>query len=1186
MQTKRELEQFANELAILQEIAIDLSSGLELPEVLNKIINYAARLTDADSGVVFLYEKDKLTEFHRFNLPPDYPLIHNLKDSYLYQRVLASKKSQIVKDYQRDIRANERLKRLGLKSMMVVPILSGARFLGFLELLQFASTKKFSEQDSRVLEILTRHAAIAMENAKYLGKIKEEASFRKAVSDFSADINSSLELSEVLEKLCQRTVEILELGGAYIWSLDEQKKDLHAAAADGYRADEFLKLSIPLSSSYAGAKVARSKQTMIVNDFESSGVKTFLAPFKPKSAMFVPLIFEDEIFGSMVLVDLKNPEKFDSSLAAKIETLAGQAVTAIRNAQLYEAEAKSRSFISGIFRDLPAAVAVLSVPHGRIVEANKNIERITGLKKVVGRSASNVFKGLPGLEIRNWLDQVAESRKPFSALDIQVDTRLGRTRWDFVLTPNLNPLNGEVETVTLMARETTEEFRLRNALEEAMTAEHNRREELEAVISGMSAGVSIYDVKGEPVYFNEFVKRMLEDGSISTRSTFEQRTLYHMRDAATGEELSPEDIPFARALRGKFSHMEVRVRTLKGHEKVLSVSGAPLKDKSGATLGVVLVSDDITPLRQAQEKLESSLRTTEILLESSKALTSSLSLNSVLDKLTSLISKVTGCSRVGIVLYEPEADEFVVAGTRGSYAQVGQRLKVSEMGEGFRLPYQSGETVVLDKSDPSLGQETKDSMGTRDAVSVLLVPVKSKRKILGHINVDEPGKQQVFSAEEIELLESIAYQTAIAIENASLYESEARRSKQLQTLQRLGLRISKERDPSKIARVLCESARKLLNTQVASVAFLVDEKWQWPHFSRAKDCPYDCEMAKSQAEFSVYGRPYSEMMETRKPIMMMDVSQHPSSKGVPKDHIPLRGLLGAPLLDSRGEFMGQVMVSDKRDGSYFNADDANLLVTLAGQASVTLEKAKAYEREHKVATVLQESLLTEPSAHPELEVSLLYRAASDVGKVGGDFYDFIEVEDDITAVVVGDIAGKGIQAATLTAMAKNFIRAYACEDCKPAAVLARANRALYSQVRSPDFISVIYGLLDRKKGTFAYSNAGHPWPMILENRGQKVRLAPGVNLPLGIQLGEKYREHVLKLRVGDRLVLYTDGVTETRKRGRIWGEDGLQKALLTYAKLSCNELSSRVLKEILEFSGGRLSDDIIILILRWIPRKV
>lgn len=1188
IQTKRELEQLANELAILQEIAIDLSSGLELPEVLNKTINYAARLTNADGGFIFLYEKNKLTEFHPFNLPSHYPGMPDLR-SYLYERVLSRKQTEVIEDYQRDMRADEKLRKSGLRSMMVVPILSGTDLLGFMELLQFDPGKKFSEQDARVLEILTRHAAITIENARYLRNIRAEASFRKVLSDFSADINSSLELREVLHKFCLRTVQLFELGGAYIWLADREKKRLDASAAYGLGAREFLRLSIPLSSPFATARVANTKKTLVANDFgKKEHTRTFVAPLEPKSAMFVPLLLEESLLGVAVLMDLEDPEKFDRELVAKIETLAGPAVTAVRNAQLYEAEAKSRSFMGGVFHNLPAVAVVLSVPGYRILENNEQIKRLVGEKrKFVGRPAWDLWPDVPRDEIGNWLTQIVGSKELLELRDMEIDLHgRGRTRWDFVFTPNLNPISGDVETITVLATETTEEFRLRNALEEAMTAEHNRREELEAVISGMNAGVSIYDSKGRPVFFNEFIRKMMEDDKIKTRSADEQRRLYKIRDAKTGEELVGEDIPFARALREKFSQTEVMIQTGKGHERVLSVSGSSLTDKSGETLGVVLVSHDVTPLRQAQKKLESSLRTTEILLDASKALTSSLSLKSILDKLAGLVCDVAGCSRVGIVLHEPHTDEFVVVCAKGIPASgIGQRSKVSEWGERFRQAYEAGKPVVLDCADASLDEAARRIMRTGKVRSLLILPFKSKGRIIGHAYADEPGKELAPSASEIKLLESIAGQAAVAIEKASLYESEIKRAKQLEELQRFVVQISKEKEPERIARLLCESARKLLASQLGVASLLVEGKWQWPHFSRARNFPYDCSLAKSKAAFSISGRPFSEMMETKKPLRMIDVSTHPLSKGLPQGHVPLRGLLGVPLLGSHGEFLGQLMLSDKADGGFFTEDDESLLVTLARQTSIALEKAQAFQREHRVATVLQESLLTEPSAHPELEVSLLYKAATDAGKVGGDFYDFFDLEEDLTAVIVGDIAGKGIQAAALTAMAKNFVRAYAFEDCKPATVLSRTNRALYSQVKSPDFVSLIYGLLDRRKGTFAYGNAGHPWPMVLENGGQKVHLAPGVNLPLGIQFGEKYREHVLRLRAGDRFVLYTDGVTEIRKRGRIWGEDGLQKALLTYGKLSCSELSSRIEKEILEFSGGRLSDDIILLILRWIPRK-
>ncbi len=264
--------------------------------------------------------------------------------------------------------------------------------------------------------------------------------------------------------------------------------------------------------------------------------------------------------------------------------------------------------------------------------------------------------------------------------------------------------------------------------------------------------------------------------------------------------------------------------------------------------------------------------------------------------------------------------------------------------------------------------------------------------------------------------------------------------------------------------------------------------------------------------------------------------------------------------------------------SEFEHSDVALAGGFAQQVAIALENARLFERQRRIADTLQESLLTKPYPVPGIRIGLVYRPAVG-GKVGGDFYDFIPAKGGKTAVVIGDISGSGIEAARLTSVAKGAIRSFALESPLPAFVLARANRVITEQVDLDSFITVVYVLMDPATGNLEYSIAGHPPPLLLHRRlGEVVRFNPG-SLPLGIDERAVYSNQRLNMAPEDKLVLYTDGLSEARRGRRLFGEERIAQSLQKRPAEAAQQAADWLVQEAVDFSKGRIADDLAVIVL-------
>ncbi len=187
-----------------------------------------------------------------------------------------------------------------------------------------------------------------------------------------------------------------------------------------------------------------------------------------------------------------------------------------------------------------------------------------------------------------------------------------------------------------------------------------------------------------------------------------------------------------------------------------------------------------------------------------------------------------------------------------------------------------------------------------------------------------------------------------------------------------------------------------------------------------------------------------------------------------------------------------------------------------------------YEREHAIAETLQRSLL--PERLPEIEglgLAARYLPAGAGAAIGGDWYDVLERPDGRVALVVGDVVGHGLRAASTMGQLRNAFRAYGLVEASPAEVVARINRLVMSGVEEV-MATVLYVVLDRETGEVAYSAAGHPPPLLLAADGPRF-LEGGRSVPIGATDPAVFREARAVMPPGSTLLLYTDGLVERRE---------------------------------------------------------
>ena len=246
----------------------------------------------------------------------------------------------------------------------------------------------------------------------------------------------------------------------------------------------------------------------------------------------------------------------------------------------------------------------------------------------------------------------------------------------------------------------------------------------------------------------------------------------------------------------------------------------------------------------------------------------------------------------------------------------------------------------------------------------------------------------------------------------------------------------------------------------------------------------------------------------------------------------------------------------------------------------TVERGSArlemQEAELERASEIQQSLL--PRNIPQLRGFEVAGAWQPASTVSGDYYDVLRLDDHRLGICIADVVGKGVSAALLIANVQAAVRAFASDGESPARVCAKVNRLLHENIATGKFVTFLYGILDGEAHTFQYCNAGHLYPILL-SRGA-VRMLEQGGAVLGVFADWTYEDFKIELREGDRLLLFTDGITEASDaNGQEFEESRIAAFALANGTLSAKELNRRLLAQVTSFCNAQFRDDATLLVI-------
>lgn len=406
-------------------------------------------------------------------------------------------------------------------------------------------------------------------------------------------------------------------------------------------------------------------------------------------------------------------------------------------------------------------------------------------------------------------------------------------------------------------------------------------------------------------------------------------------------------------------------------------------------------------------------------------------------------------------------------------------------------------------------------------------------------------------------------------------------SVQVRALVRAGRELSENRPLDELFQVIMKlsieavgASRGVLITVESSnslvVRAAVGENFTISHTVRDR-------VLKEKASMLVRDAASDELLKEQKSIVMQRV----------------RAMIAVPLQTS-DRVIGLIYVDSPHMLRQFTKEDLSLLTVMANVAAIRIEHARLADveqaeqlmkKELQQAAEIQRRLL--PGAPPEVRGVELAGYNAPCRTVGGDYYDFFAYPDGRVAILVGDVAGKGMPASLLMSSLQARVQVLAEQPVAPASLVSRLNRIIASNCPSNRFISFFMCLLDPATGDLAWCNAGHNPPLLIRASGDVEQLEAG-GLILGILPSAQYEERRSSMSSGDMLVLYSDGVTEAAPLGSEdeYGEDRLAALLLEGRADSVDTLISTVVRSVTDWiQGAAPADDITLVIARRTPMQ-
>ncbi|HEY3375357.1 MAG TPA: PAS domain S-box protein [Candidatus Aquicultor sp.] len=945
------------------------------------------------------------------------------------------------------------------------------------------------------------------------------------ITETGSLLASSLEIARIKETVTRSAKRLFGAEAIWIFAMNEDNGLLEPLMWTGLGDQEFSKLTIQPGHGIIGT-VYQAGKPMIIQNIQAEPVviqKELFARYGINSAVVLPLAIGEKPFGVM---GLYSPDvatwKRGGRKTELFETFASQISIALENARLFDERLKVEEALSSERERLAVTLAsigdgvIATDINGTVVLFNQVAENLTGwLQKEAA--------GMPLLDVFNIINEETrqQAKNPVEET-LKSGLIVGLANHTALIARDGSELSIADSCAPIRASDgrvlgAILVFRDITAEKLAEEALRQSEEKFRALFNNATEGIVLHTV----LYDSQGnpVDYVIEDANPS----FESMTGLRKADAAGrrasvfyGTGEAPYLDTYSKVVAtGESASFETYFAPMEKHFSVAVFSPGPGQ--------FATVFNDITERKAAERALSDSERQFRGIFENAASGIAHIALDG---------SFIMSNQRYGDII---------------GYSQ-------AELARKTFL-----EITYYEDLDTDIGYIEELLKGVLDSYMIDERYVRKDGSLVwvnvtGSIVRDDNGMPQYF----IMVVDDISERKAIERLNNELSE--------------LNTAISSTLSVDDIMQHIVVKAAAAIGVEASAIEISEGDSWPIRYAYNLEEGLLGQQLTGDKAHISL------QVSEAKKPIVSSD--SHNDSrfeKNIMKKN-KIRSFLAIPLI-VKDMVIGNLIFFNRRQPVIFSEAQIDFAGKLGTSVSLALENARLYEAERDIADTLQEAILTVPSSIDGIGYGYLYRSATEAAKVGGDFYDIFEIEEGRVGVVVGDISGKGLKASALTSLVKNTLRAYAFEGYSPATVMAKTNNTIKSVVGQSLFVTVFFGILDSHEGKLSYCSAGHP-PAIVKRNGTGIELLEEHSPIIGAFANMEYVEGRAKLEKGDYLLLHTDGIIEARRKdGEFFNQDRLVSFLRDLKSKSASDLSHAVFSRVMDFTDGRLTDDVAILAL-------
>ncbi len=550
-----------------------------------------------------------------------------------------------------------------------------------------------------------------------------------------------------------------------------------------------------------------------------------------------------------------------------------------------------------------------------------------------------------------------------------------------------------------------------------------------------------------------------------------------------------------------------------------------------------------------------------LLLEVADVVNTTLDLDTTLRRVAELVRKVIDYEIFAILLLHERTQDLRFRFQVGYPPELAERLTV-KVGEGVTgIAAQRREAILVQ----DVSQEPQYISAVPGVRSELAVPLIVKNRVIGVIDI-ESMQPNHFTEDHKQLLTLIGSRMAIGIENARLHTRMSKQARTLLLLNEIARELTSILNLDELFKHIGELLSRLIDYQMFSILLLdaSGETLQHRFSQRFKEniqLKHDIPLGMGVVGYAALHR---------QAVLVRDVKKEPRYI---ETNPETRSELSVPLI-YKEKVIGVLDLEHTRKG-FFTEDHQRTITTLAAQVAIAIENARLYEeiarqekrleRDLAMARELQFRLL--PQSLPKLANLEIAARFTPARAIGGDLYDFVSYSQSRTAIVIGDVSGKGAPAAIFAALVSGILRSHAPIEPRPAEMLSAVNYSLVERKIEAQFVSIIYAVWDDVRLTLQVANSGLPRPVYCHDG--KVEIIEATGMPLGLFEDPEYDELSFKAKPGDMFVFFSDGILDaTNIKGELFGRTRAEKVILECSENPAESVVNSLFKAASEHALG------------------